>query len=102
MLRWLMFLVSEHDGVRGYSELDPERYYLCEWTERGRNHQRIYQHAPHGPYAACGSREAMLAAQRLLYPPAWEERQRWRQLYFELTGKQIFPTEPVTQNKETP
>jgi hypothetical protein len=63
-----------------------ETCYLCEWTDNGRNHHRIFPGSPHGPYKAVGSRAAMEAAERLLYDVAWEDRERWREYHWDLYG----------------
>lgn len=86
-----MFLIdTTSSGIKVYTSKDPSRYFLCQYTQNGRNHQRIYQYEPHGPYVAVGTKEAMHAAQRLLFPPEWEERQVWRQHYYDLTGKMLW------------
>jgi hypothetical protein len=66
------------------------RFALIKWTQAGRDYQKIVECPSHAPEVACGTREAMEAAQRLLFPAAWEEHQEWRQHYYDLTGKMLW------------
>ncbi len=67
----------------------PKTWYLARWTHNGRDWVQIADY-PAGPVVACGSREAVEAASRLLFDDDWQVRQFWRQEYYRLTGKMVF------------
>ncbi len=65
-------------------------WYLTRWTSNGRDFAAIWPNPGMGPTVACGSRQAMEAASRLLFGPDWEAQQFWRAEHYRLTGKMLW------------